>query len=147
MRRTKRPMTSCLRLSRLRAAELLATISRTEFKNTYRALFGFIFKTNALKTGIFDAVESEHPYVLRILFRSVELFEARNYAKSLHLSESLIGNNFALDLDRLVARYYPKAALLTARLVSLRIMYIMLNYSRTRSAPHKGPTSLGLPWP
>lgn len=127
------------------AQEFLRTIGRTQYKNTYRALIGFIFKANALKTGIFDAVESENPYVLRILFRALcehylkftyilmrfmdektdsagtDFFsycgavEARDYAKSLHLSESLIGNDFAINLDRLVATHYPRASELSVK--------------------------------
>lgn len=127
------------------AEEFLQTIGRTQYKNTYRALIGFIFKTNALKTGIFDAVESENPYVLRILFRvlcehylkftyilmrfmdektdnaGTDFFlycgavEARDYAKSLRLSESLIGNDFAINLERLITANYPRASELSVK--------------------------------
>lgn len=127
------------------AQEFLRTIGRTQYKNTYRALIGFIFKANALKTGIFDAIGSENPYVLRILFRALcehylkftyilmrfmeektdqagmDFFyycgavEARDYAKSLRLSESLIGNDFAINLDRLVAAHYPHASDLSVK--------------------------------
>lgn len=127
------------------AKDLLASVGRTKFKNTYRALFGFVFKTNSLKTALFDCIESENPYVFRIVFRCLcehylkfthifmrfleeqnddvgtDFFaycgasEAKDYAKSLNLAESLIGSEYSIDFDHLVKKYYPKAANLSSR--------------------------------
>jgi len=127
------------------AQGLLATVGRTEFKNTYRALFGFVFKINSLKTSLFDCVESGNPYVFRIVFRCLcehylkfthifmrfleeknddagtDFFaycgasEAQEYAKSLNFAEGLIGSEYSTDFDHLVKKYYPKAANLSVR--------------------------------
>ncbi len=41
----------------------------TAFPQTYRAMFGFFVKTSALKTAMFDVVDSGNPYAFKALFR------------------------------------------------------------------------------
>ena len=48
---------------------MLATLKSTAFPQTYRAMFSFWVKANALKTSAFDMIESDNPYAFKVLFR------------------------------------------------------------------------------
>src|SRR4051794_18721712 len=48
---------------------MFATVRSTKFPQTYRALFGFCVRTNALRTAMFDMSDSENPYAFNALFR------------------------------------------------------------------------------
>lgn len=121
---------------------MFGTIKETAFRETYRAMFGFCAKTNALKTAIFDMVESENPYAFKAIFRcycehylkfmyvwarflrersdevGTEYFsycgamELRDYAAALALAEKLVGRSVVADFDSVIAKFYPNAAML-----------------------------------
>ncbi len=124
-------------------AELFATCSRTQYPLTYRAMFGFCAKTNSLKTGMFDAIESNNPYVFRVLFRCFcehylrfmyiwarflseksdcigneyysfcGAIEAQEYVSALTMAERLLGNEVVADIKKTFAKLYPEASNLT----------------------------------
>jgi hypothetical protein len=48
---------------------MFASVADTIYPKTYRAMFGFCSKTNALKTAMFDMVEAENPYAFKALLR------------------------------------------------------------------------------
>jgi hypothetical protein len=106
-------------------------------------MFGFCAKTNALKSAMFDLLETENPYAFRVMFRclceqylkfmyvftrfmrektddvGVEYrsfcgaIEMHDYAGAVELAESLVGYSVVAEVDRIVARVYPQAATLT----------------------------------
>ena len=132
------------------APTLLATIKTTGFPFTYRALIGFVFKINALKTGIFDAVDNDNPYVLRILFRCLcehylkfthifmrflkertdqpgsDFFnycgaaEIKDYAKALSHAEALLGRERVIQYQQTLLEFYPDTGELSAREIERR---------------------------
>jgi len=127
------------------ASQVFATIGKTAYRHTYRAMFGFCAKTNSLKTAMFDCVESNNPYAFNVLFRCFcehylkfmylwacllsektdrvgnEYFsfcgavEAEDYVASLAAAERLLGNAVTADAKDAVARMYPEAAKLSRR--------------------------------
>jgi len=124
---------------------LFATVKTTAYPETYRAMFGFCAKTNALKTAMFDMIESDNPYAFKALFRcycehylkftylfvrflreksdavGVEYFsycgaiEARDYAAAIAMAEGLLGHSAHADAQAMIAVLYPKAAALSER--------------------------------
>jgi hypothetical protein len=125
-------------------APMFASIKTTAFPETYRAMFGFCAKTNALKTALFDMVKSDNPYAFKALFRcfcehylkfmyvwtrflrearddvGVEYFaycgatELKDYARALVAAEQLVGRPVVANVEAVVARLYPKALGVTA---------------------------------
>jgi hypothetical protein len=125
------------------AAPMFATVGKTAFPQTYRAMFGFCAKTNALKTAMFDMVESDNPYAFKALFRCFcehylkftyifvrflrersddvgrEYFsycgaiESRDYLKAVVLAEGLVGNQIVGDLRNALATVYPDVGTLS----------------------------------
>lgn len=95
----------------------------TEFPQTYRAMFMFCAKTNNLKAGMFECIDSDNPYSFKVLFRcfcehylkfmyvwtrflsemsdavGVEYYsfcgasEARDYVSAIAMAEGLFGNS------------------------------------------------------
>ena len=49
--------------------EMWNTIKTTAFPQTYRAMFGFCAKTDALKAALFDLVDGNNAYAFKALFR------------------------------------------------------------------------------
>lgn len=126
------------------AQRLFATIGRTAFPMTYRAMFGFCAKTNSLKTAMFDCIDSNNPYAFKVLFRCFcehylkfmylwacfleekadrvgkDYFsfcgavEAHDYVSALSMAEGLLGNNVTNDAKQAIARMYPEAANLSS---------------------------------
>jgi hypothetical protein len=124
---------------------LFEKIGTTTFPRTYRAMFGFCAKTNALKTAMFDMIESNNPYVFKALYRcycehylkfiyiftrfvkersdtaGTEYFaycgaaEAREYASAIATMERLLGNEVNGDVQSVIAKRYPEAADLSTR--------------------------------
>jgi hypothetical protein len=124
---------------------LFATVKTTAYPETYRAMFGFCAKTNALKTAMFDVLESANPYAFKALLRcycehylkfmylwvrflreksdavGVEYFsycgahEARDYAAALAMSEGLLGHSICSDVESMIDAVFPKAATLSPR--------------------------------
>lgn len=116
------------------------TAATTAFPQTYRAMFGLCAKTNALKTAMFDAVESDNPYAFKALFRCYcehylkftyiwvrflqettdavgqEYFsycgaiEARDQLKSVVAAEALLDNEVVRDVRAAIDKVYPAAA-------------------------------------
>lgn len=125
-------------------AALFETIKTTAFPHTYRAMFGFCARTNALKTSMFDMIDSDNPYAFNALFRCYcehylkftyifirflkersddvgnEYFsycgatEAREYASAIVLMEGLIGHAVVADVGKMLATLYPAVAQLSA---------------------------------
>ena len=118
-------------------AAMFATVRETAFPQTYRAMFGFCAKTTALKTALFDMIDSNNPYAFKALFRCYcehylkfmyifvrfvseksddvgrEYFsysgaiESRDYLKALVLAEGLVGNQLVGDLRNALDSVYP----------------------------------------
>ncbi len=116
---------------------MFATVAETAFPQTYRAMFGFCAKTNALKTAMFDMIDSNNPYAFKALFRCYcehylkfmyifvrfvreksddvgrEYFsycgaiESRDYLNAVVLAEGLVGNHVVGDLRKALASVYP----------------------------------------
>lgn len=126
-------------------ATLFASIGRTVFPNTYRAMFSFCAKTNSLKTAMFDAVESNNPYAFKVLFRCFcehylrfmyiwsrfvrensdaigsEYYsfcgavEAQDYVSAISMTEALLGNTVVADVKMVLEKLYPEAAKLSKK--------------------------------
>ena len=126
-------------------SSLGAAIGRTEFPNTYRAMFGFCAKTNSLKTAMFECIETNNPYAFKVLFRCFcehylkfmyiwtcfvseksdrigsDYFsfcgavEAQDYVSAIAMAESLLGNEMVANARDAIAQLYPDAAKLSAR--------------------------------
>lgn len=124
---------------------LFLSTNSTVFPETCRAFMGFCAKTNSLKSGLFDAVESDNPYVFNALFRclcehylkflyiwvrfasektdevALDYFsccgavEARDYLGSIQLAEKLLGNEVSGNVYQAIAKLYPRAASLSNR--------------------------------
>jgi hypothetical protein len=122
---------------------MFATVSQTAFPQTYRAMFGFCAKTNALKTAMFDQVESNNPYAFKALFRCFSehylkftyifvrflrersddvgreyysycgAIESRDYLNALVLAERLVGNDLVGDIRNALATVYPDVGTLS----------------------------------
>jgi len=120
-----------------RGQDIFRTISKTDFPETYRAMFGFCAKTNSLKTAMFDCIESNNPYAFNALFRcfcehylkfmyiwarlcsekndqvGIEYFsfcgasEARDYVSALTMAEGLLGNTVIADIKEAISQLYP----------------------------------------
>ena len=120
-----------------RGSEVFGTIGKTQFPETYRAMFGFCAKTNSLKTAMFDCIESNNPYAFNALFRcfcehylkfmyiwtrllsektdqiGVENFsfcgaaEARDYVSAITMAEGLLGNTVVADIEEAISQLYP----------------------------------------
>lgn len=118
---------------------MFAVVQESKFPKTYAAMFGFIVKCNALKTGMFETIDSNNPYAFRALLRCFcdhylkftyvwvrflreksdavgqEYFsycgaiEARDYLKALVESERLLGRGLVSDYRRAIDRVYPSA--------------------------------------
>lgn len=131
-------------LIREQATPMFARIGSTKFPNTYRAMFGFCVRTNALKTAMFDMIDSDNPYAFNALFRcfcehylkfmyvfirfalektdapGTDYFafcgarEMRQYAAALVDAEKLIGNEVVARINEFLAQHYPAAARLSA---------------------------------
>jgi hypothetical protein len=116
---------------------MFGTLSATAFPQTYRAIFGFCAKTNALKTAMFDMIESNNPYAFNAIFRcfcdhylkftyiffrfmrerSDEVgrdyysfcgaIESRDYLNALQVAEALIGNEVIGDMRAAINSVYP----------------------------------------
>jgi hypothetical protein len=127
---------------------LFAVVGRTKFPKTYAALFGFVIKTNSLKTAMFDMVDSNNPYAFKALFRCLcdhyikflylfmrfleentdavgdEFFnlcgasEMMEYLDSIRLSQALIGNEIVLEAEKAIHEMYPRAAGMSKRQLS-----------------------------
>lgn len=52
------------------APDIFGASIKTAYPQTLRALAMFCAKGNSLKTGMFDAVDSNNPYAFRVLYRS-----------------------------------------------------------------------------
>jgi hypothetical protein len=115
---------------------MFATVRETAFPQTYRAMFGFCAKTTALKTAMFDMIDSNNPYTFKALSRcccehylnftyifvrfaseksddaSREYFsysgaiESRDYLNALVLAEGLVGNHLVGDLRKALDSVY-----------------------------------------
>lgn len=116
---------------------MFETVSTTAFPQTYRAMFGFCVKTNALKAAMFDMIASNNPYVLNAIFRcfcdhylkftyiffrfikerSDEVgrdyysfcgaIESRDYLNALQVAEGLIGNEVVTEMRAAINSVYP----------------------------------------
>ena len=126
-------------------ATMFSTAGKTAFPKTYRAMFGFCAKTNALKTAMFDMIESNNPYAFKTLFRCYcdhylkftylfvrfvleksdevgrEYFsfcgaiETRDYLKSIMAAEAIFGNQISGDVKGAIEAVYPDAATLSMK--------------------------------
>jgi hypothetical protein len=127
------------------SAKLFSVITRTAYPFTYRAMFGFCAKTNSLKTGMFDAIESNNPYVFRVLFRCFcehylrfmyiwarfvseksdsigseyysfcGAIEAQDYLSAITMAERLLGNDVVADIKKTISKLYPETSNLTRK--------------------------------
>ncbi|MGV8823771.1 hypothetical protein [Methylibium petroleiphilum] len=123
-----------------RGSGIFGTIAKTEFPESYRAMFGFCAKTNSLKTAMFDCIESNNPYAFNALFRcfcehylkfmyiwtrllsektdkiGAEYFsfcgasEARGYVSAITMAEGLLGNTAVADIEAAISQMYPATA-------------------------------------
>lgn len=119
---------------------LAASIGRTKYPKTYRAMFGFCVKINSLKTAMFECIESNNPYAFKVLFRCFcehhlkfmyiwtcfisensdrigsEYFsfcgaiEAQEYATAIAMTEKILGNEVVTNTKNIIAQIYPEAA-------------------------------------
>lgn len=117
---------------------MFGILSSTAYPQTYRAMFGFCAKTNAMKTAMFDMIESNNPYVFNAIFRcfcdhylkftyiffrfimerSDEVgreyysfcgaIESRDYLNALQVAEGLIGNKVVGDMRAAIESVYPE---------------------------------------
>jgi hypothetical protein len=124
---------------------MFQTISTTAFPQTYRAFFSFCVPTNALKTAMFDMIDSDNPYAFHALMRCfcehylkfTYLFvryvpegtdtpgkdyfsfcgamEAREYADAIVVAERLVGEEVVADIEGFLAGRYPDAAGMSVR--------------------------------
>ena len=127
------------------SSSMISAMKRTVFPKTYRAMFGFCAKTNGLKTGMFECIDTNNPYSFKVLLRSFiehylkfmyiwtrfvsersddvgkEYFsfcgavEAHEYVAAFATLESLLGNKVTVDAEEAVARLYPDASALSKR--------------------------------
>lgn len=121
------------------------TLGRTQFPESYRAMFMFCAKTNSLKTAMFDCIDSNNPYAFKVLFRcfcehylkfmyvwarllsessdsvGTEYYsfcgalEAREYVSAMTMAEDLLGHSVTANVREALAELYPKAADLSDR--------------------------------
>ncbi len=117
---------------------VFACLSKTAYPATYRCLFTFCAKTNSLKTGMFECVDSNNPYAFKILFRcfcehylrfmyvwsrlthekadqaGLDFYnfcgaaEAVEYVNSLTATERLLVGDVVVNAKKAVAALYPE---------------------------------------
>lgn len=127
------------------AAEIVSALSATAHPQSYRAMFMFCAKTNSLKTGMFECIDTNNPYSFKVLFRSfcehylkfmyiwvrflsekndavgVEYYsfcgasEARDYVSAIAMAEGLLGNAVVSNAEVAIAKLYPEAAKLNPK--------------------------------
>ena len=128
--------------------ELFGAIGRSVFPQTYRAMFSFCAKTNALKLAMFECIDSDNPYSFKVLFRAFcehylkfmfiwtrflkektdeigreyysfcGALEAREYAEAVVVAERLLGNAVVIDIQRAMHELYPEAAAASSQAVA-----------------------------
>jgi hypothetical protein len=122
------------------ATPMFARIATTKFPQTYRALFSFCARTNALKTAMFDMIDSDNPYAFNALLRCFwehylkftyvfvrfllersdtpghDYFafcgarEMRQYGGAIVEAEKLLGNEVVAQYKGFLEKHFPVAA-------------------------------------